>query len=169
MLGNVTTTLLQIYCQIQQWKIWKSVNICQSYGQKHRGHFFWDTVYNLLLPFPIGKHRKRTVKFWFTARYKCGFWHYFREFSAFCNAFVNFCRRIRLTLSQKIADQLIVVGVCRIFRTFLSRILCFTYSQHKGVFVLDVHTRRCCLPVNFPWNLHSLLKNHCQFWDIFAK
>jgi len=26
-------------------KIWRSVNICQSYGQKHRGPFFWLTVY----------------------------------------------------------------------------------------------------------------------------
>jgi len=26
-------------------KFWKSVNICQSYGQKYRGPFFWLTVY----------------------------------------------------------------------------------------------------------------------------
>jgi len=51
--GNVTMTLLQIYCQIQQWKKnWKSVNICQSYGQKNRGPFF-DSQFSIFGQFEI--------------------------------------------------------------------------------------------------------------------
>jgi len=29
-------------------KIWKSVNICRSYGLLSRGSFLWNTVYTLL-------------------------------------------------------------------------------------------------------------------------
>jgi len=44
-MGSLMLTVLQISEWVCQWKNWKSVNICWSYGHECRVQFLWATLY----------------------------------------------------------------------------------------------------------------------------